>query len=117
MTQSSLTSIRMDPTSRRRDSSFGNTPATLVLRFSSLFTRSTILVVRIRFQCYSSELEVYDALKRAGCSPERDVAPGGQAREGKNTKNLDFRVRPDGRDNLHRGHDTPDEPGDSVNVQ
>ena len=54
------------------------------------------------FLNYSSELEVYDALKRAGCSPERDVAPGGKTREGKNTKdkpkNLDFRVRPDGRD-------------------
>ncbi len=54
------------------------------------------------FLNYSSELEVYDALKRAGCSPDRDVAPGGQARKGKNTKdkpkNLDFRVRPDGRD-------------------
>ncbi len=45
------------------------------------------------FVNYSSELEVYDALKRAGCSPERDVAPGG-----KTGKNLDFKVRPDGRD-------------------
>ena len=47
------------------------------------------------FMNYSSELEVYDALKRAGCSPERDVAPGG-----KTGKNLDFKVRPDGRDIL-----------------
>jgi len=54
------------------------------------------------FLNHSSELEVYDALKRVGCSPERDVAPGGQTREGKSMKdkpkNLDFRVRPDGRD-------------------
>ncbi|NLP23429.1 MAG: hypothetical protein GX382_02735 [Syntrophomonadaceae bacterium] len=47
------------------------------------------------FLNHSSELEVYDALKRAGCSPERDVAPGG-----KTGKNLDFKVRPDGRDIL-----------------
>ncbi|MFA7206832.1 MAG: hypothetical protein WC102_10945 [Saccharofermentanales bacterium] len=47
------------------------------------------------FVNYSSELEVYDALKRAGCSPERDVAPGG-----KTGKNLDFKVSPDGRDIL-----------------
>ena len=79
------------------------------------------MVVRIRFQCYSSELEVYDALKRAGCSPERDVAPGGKTREGKNTKdkpkNLDFRVRPDGRDIFIEVTTPPDEPGDRVNVQ
>ena len=47
------------------------------------------------FVNYSSELEVYDALKGTGCSPERDVAPGG-----KTGKNLDFKVRPDGRDVL-----------------
>jgi len=47
------------------------------------------------FMNYSSELEVYDALKRAGCSPERDVAPGGKA-----GKNLDFKICPDGRDIL-----------------
>lgn len=44
------------------------------------------------FLNFSSELEVYDALKRAGCSPERDVSPEGK------TKNLDFRVSPDRRD-------------------
>lgn len=43
---------------------------------------------------FSSELEVYDALKRAGCSPERDVSLAGK------TKNLDFRISPDGRDIL-----------------
>jgi len=48
---SSLISIRMDPTWRRRDSSFGNTPTTTVLRFNSLLTRSIIFVVRIRFPC------------------------------------------------------------------
>lgn len=47
------------------------------------------------FLNHSSELEVYDALKRAGCSPDRDVAPGG-----KTGKNLDFKIRPDGRDIL-----------------
>ena len=47
------------------------------------------------FLNHSSELEVYDALKRAGCSPDRDVAP-----RGKTGKNLDFKVRPDGRDIL-----------------
>ena len=47
------------------------------------------------FVNYFSELEVYDALKRAGCSPDRDVAP-----RGKTGKNLDFKVRPDGRDIL-----------------
>ena len=43
---------------------------------------------------FFSELEVYDALKRAGCSPERDVSQKGIA------KNLDFKARPDGRDIL-----------------
>ncbi len=56
------------------------------------------------FLNYSSELEVYDALKRAGCSPDRDVSLEDKTREGKNMKdkpkNLDFRVRPDGRDIL-----------------
>ncbi len=47
------------------------------------------------FLNHSSELEVYDALKRTGCSPDRDVAP-----RGKTGKNLDFKVRPDGRDIL-----------------
>lgn len=47
------------------------------------------------FLNYSSELEVYDALKRAGCSPDRDVSPGDNTK-----KNLDFKVRPDGRDIL-----------------
>ena len=56
------------------------------------------------FLNYSSELEVYDALKRAGCSPDRDVSLEDETQEGKNMKgkpkNLDFRVRPDGRDIL-----------------
>ena len=56
------------------------------------------------FLNYSSELEVYDALKRAGCSPDRDVSlkdEGGKGKSMKNKpKNLDFRVRPDGRDIL-----------------
>jgi len=54
------------------------------------------------FLNFSSELEVYDALKRAGCSPDRDVSLEDRNREGKNmgNKNLDFRVRPDGRDIL-----------------
>jgi len=34
----------------------------------------------------SPELEVYDALKRAGCFPDRNVVP-----EGKTGKNLDFK--------------------------
>ncbi|WP_214041210.1 hypothetical protein [Methanoculleus sp.] len=52
------------------------------------------------FLNFSSELEVYDALKRAGWSPERDVSLEGMVEESKNMKNLDFRVRPDGRDIL-----------------
>jgi len=56
------------------------------------------------FLNHSSELEVYDALKRAGCSPERDVSLEDKTRKGKNMKNkpknLDFRVCPDGRDIL-----------------
>ena len=54
------------------------------------------------FLNHSSELEVYDALKRAGCSPDRDVSVGNEGRVGKNMKpkNLDFRVRPDERDIL-----------------
>ncbi|MDR9817315.1 MAG: hypothetical protein RJR34_11195 [Candidatus Methanoculleus thermohydrogenotrophicum] len=56
------------------------------------------------FLNYSSELEVYDALKRAGCSPDRDVSLEDKTREGKSVKdtpkNLEFRVRPDGRDIL-----------------
>lgn len=43
---------------------------------------------------FFSELEVYDALRRAGCFPERDVVLMGK------TKNLDFKIRPDGRDIL-----------------
>jgi|GEM_PF-2010840 len=56
------------------------------------------------FLNYSSELEVYDALKRAGCSPDRDVSLKDEAGKGKSMKNkpknLDFRVHPDGRDIL-----------------
>jgi hypothetical protein len=56
------------------------------------------------FVNYSSELEVYDALKRAGCSPDRDVSLKNEGRVGKNMKdkpkNLDFRVHPNGRDIL-----------------
>jgi hypothetical protein len=56
------------------------------------------------FVNYSSELEVYDALKRAGCSPDRDVSLKDEAGKGKSMKNkpknLDFRVHPDGRDIL-----------------
>lgn len=46
------------------------------------------------FWNFASELEVYDALKRAGCSPERDVSLNGEA------KNLDFKICPDGKDIL-----------------
>jgi hypothetical protein len=57
VTHSSLMSIRMDLTSRRRDSSFGDTPTTLILRFNSLLTRFIMLVVRIRFQCHFGNAE------------------------------------------------------------
>jgi hypothetical protein len=43
---------------------------------------------------FFSEFEVYNALRFAGCLPERDVALTGK------TKNLDFKVCPDGRDIL-----------------
>jgi len=43
---------------------------------------------------FFSELEVYDALRRAGSFPERDIAMTGK------TKNLDFKVFPDERDIL-----------------
>ncbi len=47
-----------------------------------------------RFFNFFSEIEVYDALKQAGCSPERDVSLVD------NKKNLDFRICPYGRDIL-----------------
>ena len=50
MTPSSFVFIRMDPANRGRDSSFGNTPTTLILRFF-LLTRSIMFVVLSLFQC------------------------------------------------------------------
>src|SRR5690606_22622731 len=45
------TSIWVDPINRRSNSSFENTPTTLVHRFSSLLTLSIRFVVQTRFHC------------------------------------------------------------------
>lgn len=56
--QSSSISFRIDPTNRMTDGLSGKTPTTLVLRLTSLLTRSSKLVEWINRQC-SLDLPLY----------------------------------------------------------